>query len=330
MKYPGAGSVRRRHAPLVSVVTPSYNAADFIRHTITSVQDQEYPAVEHIVIDGGSTDGTIDILRGRPGLTWKSEPDNGQTEAINKGLRQAQGEIVAWLNADDTYQPNAIERAVSFLQQHPKAAGVYSDCWFVDEHNVPFTLFKAERFDYRTLLLKNYIPNATVFLRRWVVDEIGPLNEQLNLVLDWEYWLRIGRKYHMEYFPDAVLANFRLCGGTKSAENSADFDLEYLDVLSEILQQSPYRELPGWWRWWAKRLARSRHYMARTFSAYRQSQHAEIRYVILRGLALNPGWLWNRGVISILLNAFLIHPTASVLSRSEPKTENLSNDEDGA
>lgn len=290
--------------PLVSVVTPSYNAASFIRETIESVRGQDYPAIEHIVIDGGSTDGTVDILAEYPHLTWVSEPDRGQSHALNKGFRRAHGEIIGWLNADDTYQPGAIRIAVRSLQEHPEVAGIYSDCSFIDEHGEQIATFRAQKFDIRTLLLKDYVPQPTVFLQRSIFNSVGFLDEKLHYVMDWEYWLRIGGRYQLMYIPSVTLANFRLCQGTKSNDRAPEFDLEYLQVLDALFKQSPYHDLPAWCRWWAVQLAWSRHYMTQTFAARERQDRGTVRHTLPRGILHNPAWLANWGVWSIAVWAF--------------------------
>ena len=115
--------------PLVSIITPSFNQADYLEHTIRSVLEQDYPNIEYMVVDGGSTDGSVDIIKKyeKQLAWWVSEPDKGQSEAINKGFKRANGEIVAWLNSDDVYMPNAITRAVETLQANPEAAFVYAN-----------------------------------------------------------------------------------------------------------------------------------------------------------------------------------------------------------
>ena len=290
--------------PLVSVVTPSYNAAAFIRETIESVRSQDYLAIEHIVVDGGSTDGTVDILTEYPHLTWVSEPDRGQSDALNKGFRQARGAIIGWLNADDVYRPGAIRTAVAFLRERPDVAGVYSDCSFIDEQGKPFYLSAARKFDIRTLLLEDYIPQPTVFLRRRAIEDAGPLDESLRYVMDWEYWLRIGACHRLARIPGVALASFRLCQGTKSNDKAPEFDLEYLRVLDALFKQAPYRNLPIGWRWRAVRLAWSRHYMTKTFAARHRDRRAEARHALPRGVLNNPAWLANRGVWSTAAWAF--------------------------
>jgi glycosyltransferase involved in cell wall biosynthesis len=290
--------------PLVSVVTPSFNAAAYLRETISSVQNQDYPAIEHIVMDGGSTDGTVGILAEYPHLTWVSERDRGQSDALNKGFRRARGEIVGWLNADDVYRPGAISMAVAFLREHTEVAGVYSDCPFIDEQGKPFYLSAARKFDIRTLLLEDYIPQPTVFLRRRAIEDVGPLYESLQYVMDWEYWLRIGARHQLAYIPGVALASFRLCQGTKSNDKAPEFDLEYLRVLDALFKQAPYRDLPPWWRWRAVQLAWSRHYMTRTFAARERMDRNTVRYALPRGILHNPAWLANRGVWSTATWAF--------------------------
>ena len=124
-----------KSAPLVTIVTPSYNQASYLEETINSVLSQTYPSIEYIIIDGGSSDGSLEIINKYASrfAKWVSEKDRGQTEAINKGFALAKGEVLAWLNSDDTFLPNTIEEAVSYLSAHPKQA------WFM---GTPITLMK--------------------------------------------------------------------------------------------------------------------------------------------------------------------------------------------
>jgi glycosyltransferase involved in cell wall biosynthesis len=220
--------------PLVSIVTPAYNAMPFILETIESVQCQDYPAIEHIIMDGGSTDGTQEILAKNPCLTWRSEPDKGQSEALNKGFRMARGEIIGWLNADDTYQPGAVSYAVEYLQTHPDVDLVYSDVQVIDEHNQPVRLAKAEPFTFERLLVTNIVKQPTVFMRKRVLDALGGVKENLHYVMDYEFWLRAGASFNLHYLPGITLANFRYCIGTKSHERPTDFLLEWMEVLTDF------------------------------------------------------------------------------------------------
>ncbi|MCJ7530019.1 MAG: glycosyltransferase, partial [Anaerolineales bacterium] len=139
--------------PLVSIVTPSYNQAQFLETTIRSVLDQVYPNLEYMVVDGGSTDGSREIIRKYADRLawWVSEHDRGQTDAINKGFTRAHGDILAWLNSDDTYEPEAVAEAVTFLQTHPDVGMVYGDANFIDEQGQVIGRFPARQTDYRRL-----------------------------------------------------------------------------------------------------------------------------------------------------------------------------------
>ena len=199
---------------------------------------QDYPAVEHIIIDGASVDGTLEIIKEYPHLTWLSEPDRGQSHALNKGFRMAQGEIIGWLNADDTYRPGAISKAVKCFQTNPQFDILYTDVQVIDENDQPIRLAKAEPFSLERLLISNIIKQPTVFMRRKVLDRLGGVNEKLNFVMDREFWLRAGMLFNLQYIPDEIFANFRYCKGTKSHESVLDFHREWIDVLDEYGKSS--------------------------------------------------------------------------------------------
>ena len=155
--------------PLVSIITPSYNQARYIEATMQSVFMHDYPRIEYIIVDGGSTDGTVDIIRKYENKLawWVSEKDKGQTDAINKGFARATGDILAWINSDDTYEPGAVSAAVQFLQEHPKVGMVYGDCNFINESGKVIGKFNAAQTDHR-LIRQGYvhIPQQTMFFCR--------------------------------------------------------------------------------------------------------------------------------------------------------------------
>ncbi len=197
--------------PLVSIITPSYNQGRFIEETILSVLTQDYPNIEYIVMDGGSTDNTLDILKKYEGrLTWISEPDRGQSHAINKGFQMAKGEILAWLNSDDTYLPGAISKVVQHFQTNPESMMVYGEGYLIDEHSrvkqrFPYT----EKFDlWKLIYLWDNILQQTAFFRCQVFDQIDPLDENLHYGMDWDLWIRIGKKFRVDYIPE-YLGNLR-------------------------------------------------------------------------------------------------------------------------
>ena len=190
------------HHPLVSVITPSYEQARFLEETIRSVEAQDYPHVEHVVVDGGSSDGTLDVLRRHPGVRWISEPDEGQAHALNKGLAMAQGEIIGWLNSDDLYLEGAVARGVDALERSG-AAMVYANLIEIDEAGAEIGRQKARLPNQRRQLLgRNSIPQPTIFVRRAAVDAVGGLDPTYHYAMDYELWLRIGARFPIEYVDD--------------------------------------------------------------------------------------------------------------------------------
>ena len=192
--------------PKISVITPSYNQAQYIEATINSVLRQSYPTLEYLVVDGGSTDGALDILRRYEGhLDWLSEPDEGQAQAINKGFKRSTGEIITWLNSDDLQLPGALHRVAKFFEQHPDVTVVYGDYHLINSRGKVVLQKQEILFDYNILLYGlDYISQPTTFFRRCIFDQVGYLDENLHFGLDWEYWLRIasrgGQFVHIPYY----------------------------------------------------------------------------------------------------------------------------------
>ncbi len=225
------------HLPLVSVVTPSLNDAEFIERTIQSVANQDYPNLEHIVVDGGSTDGTMEILKRYPKVRWISEKDSGQSDALNKGFKLARGEIVGWLNSDDTYNPGAIRSAVDCLEAHPSTAMVYSHCNIIDADDRIISTLYAPLFDLARELIDHILPQPTIFLRATALAEVGYLDSRLHYIMDWEFFLRLGLKARIDRV-DKVWANFRQADGTKTMSNPERFWVEALSVFDEFFARA--------------------------------------------------------------------------------------------
>lgn len=189
--------------PLVTVVTPSFNQANYLEDAIRSVLRQEYPNIEYLVIDGGSTDGSLEIIQRYEDrlAAWISEPDAGQAEAINKGLNRAAGNIVAWLNSDDVYLPGAVSQAVKALGAHPEAGMVYGDGIMVGSDLRILDYHTYSPLDVVDLLSFEVLLQPSVFMRRDVLKEVGYLNQGYHLILDHELWVRIATSRPIIHVP---------------------------------------------------------------------------------------------------------------------------------
>lgn len=218
---------------IVSIVTPSYNQARYLETTIHSVFEQDYSYIEYFVMDGGSQDGSPDIIRRYAGRLagWVSEQDQGQADAINKGLRRASGEIVAWLNSDDYYLPGAVSRAVQAFAEHPEAGLIYGDVQSVDGNGLTFNLQTFRPLALRDLMAFTIISQPAVFMRRSVLEKAGLLDESYQLLLDHQLWLRMARLAPMVYLPE-TLAAARYHPEAKNLARTADFGKEAFRIVA--------------------------------------------------------------------------------------------------
>jgi glycosyltransferase involved in cell wall biosynthesis len=258
--------------PLVSIVTPSYNQGRFIEETILSVLNQDYPRIEYIIMDGGSTDETLDILRKYTGrLTWYSEKDKGQSDAINKGLRLAKGEILAYLNSDDTYLPGAISRAVRYLTaKNPDSPLVYGEGYNITAEGTIIERYPTEPFDFHHLAETCFICQPTTFWKRDVMETIGLFDENLHYAMDYEYWIRVAKQYGTLGYLNEYLANSRVYPETKTLSKRFEAHAEILNVI-----RTHYGEgnIPSTWIY-----AYAHHYMDRLVS--RQTRPKNIFFML--------------------------------------------------
>jgi glycosyltransferase involved in cell wall biosynthesis len=203
--------------PLVSIVVPSYNHAGYLREAIDSILAQDYPAIELIVIDDGSTDGSPEILRGYGSrFHWELQPNQGQVATLNRGWLMSRGEILAYLSADDVLLPGAVSRSVRILHDNPDAALVYCDFHLIDPHSAVVRRVRAPEFDYRRMVVElECPPGPGAFFRRGAFEKAGTWNADFRQMLDYEYWLRLGLHGRFVRIPE-VLAGYRVHPGSQS------------------------------------------------------------------------------------------------------------------
>lgn len=207
-------SAENSRKPGVSIITPSLNQGRFIERTILSVLSQDYPDIEYIVIDGGSRDNTLEILKKyNDRIKWISEPDRGQADAVNKGLGMAGGGILGWLNSDDTYNPGAVRKAVEQFALNPQLIMVYGDALFIDRDDRVAGKYPAEEFSLARLHDTCFICQPAVFLKREVINTIGMLDANLQTCMDYEYWMRVAGAFPVDriaYIRGEYFANSRM------------------------------------------------------------------------------------------------------------------------
>lgn len=235
--------------PKISVITPTLNQARFIEKTIKSVLEQNYPNLEYLVFDGGSSDGTQEILsRYSDFIKWWSEPDKGQSHAINKGLRMATGEIVAYLNSDDEYEKGALYAVGHFFATHKNAFWVTGKCKIIDESGNPI-MFLIEK--YKTLLLLSrekllgivdYVAQPATFWRRSAIEKVGYFDEGLKYTMDYDYWLRMAKHYKL-FFINRYLAKFRIYPTSKTWQSALLQQQEEDLVINRHVSSSAIRLL---------------------------------------------------------------------------------------
>ncbi|HKE28704.1 MAG TPA: glycosyltransferase family 2 protein [Bryobacteraceae bacterium] len=233
--------------PTLTIVTPSYNQGEFIRATIESVLAQDYPQLEYIVMDGGSTDQTAAIAAEYSGrLTWISEKDRGQAHAINKGFRMAKGEIVTWLNSDDILLPGAATRAVqAFASAPPTTGAIYGEGYRMDREGRITGRFPAtEPFNlWKLVYLSDYVLQQSTFFRRAALEEIGWLDEKLHYALDWDVLIRLGKRFGLHY----VAEEFGVLREYAEAKSFAGGKARVNEIREVLERHTRLKRAPGYW-----------------------------------------------------------------------------------
>jgi len=234
-----------RQNPVLSVITPAYNQAAFLPETIESVLGQDYPNIEYRVIDDGSTDDTARILSEFGGrIQWETHENRGQTPTINKGWSLAKGDVLTWLNSDDTFLPGAVSTAMRFFEQHPDVGIVFGRTLFTDEHSTPLKPTRdIGRFDYAEFVVgcENPIPQPSAFIRREVFENVGPLNDKHYYFMDWDYWLRAGARHRIVYIPE-VLSTYRLHAESKTVSRGLKYAADLEGMYREFFESGDVPE----------------------------------------------------------------------------------------
>jgi len=274
---------------LVSIITPSFSQAKYLEQTIRSVLSQDHPRIEYIVMDGASTDGSVDTIeKYADKLTyWESQKDNGQADAINKGFARASGDIIAWLNSDDFYLPGTVSAAVKIFDENPDVVLVYGNMLAVDENGVTFNTLTYKQLTLEDLLCFQIIGQPAVFMRRSALQKTSGLDLSFHFLLDHLLWIQIakhGRILHV----DQTWAAARYHAEAKNRAKAAEFGREafrILDVVEKDQSLSP--------------ILSSIHRRARA-SAHR----VDARYLLDGGLPAQALAAWMR--------ALFIHPPTAL------------------
>jgi len=276
----------------VSIVTPSFNQGRFIERTLRSVADQATDGIEieHLVFDGGSRDNTVDVLKGfEPEVRWVSQHDNGQTDAVNQGLRAAGGDVIGWLNSDDVYYPGAIARVVAYFEEHPDVDIVYGMADHIDVDDIAFEDYPSEAWNFERLKETCFICQPTLFLRRHVIEQHGVLDESLDYCMDYEYWLRLGNAgVRFAYLPHK-LAGSRLYAENKTLGSRVKVHREINDMFKSLFGKVP----DSWLFAYAHAVVESR-----------TTREANPNLFVLKigASALASAIRWNHGVSGTMIN----------------------------
>jgi glycosyltransferase involved in cell wall biosynthesis len=269
----------------VSIVTPSFNQGQFIERTLQSVVNQSGAQIDHVIFDGGSTDNTVDILKNFGGdVKWVSEKDNGQADAVNKGIRATNGEIIGWLNSDDIYYPDAISKVVTFFNAHPEIDIVYGMADHIDKNDKPFEAYPTEPWNFERLKDTCFICQPAAFFRRRVVEQRGLLDDNLHYCMDYDFWLRLGKSGARFGYLEDKLAGSRLYAENKTLRSRVKVHAEIVEVLNNL-----FGKVPDQWLWGYTHAV-----VEKKIDRSRQPRWFALRMLIV---VIMTAWRWN-GTIS--------------------------------
>jgi glycosyltransferase involved in cell wall biosynthesis len=287
--------------PLVSIVTPSYGQAQFLEETIRSVLEQDYEPIEYIVVDGGSTDGSVDVIRRHEDRLawWVSEPDRGQAHAINKGFARARGEFLGWLNSDDTLLAGAISRLAGELERDAGLSVAYGDAVWLDEDSRQLGPQRARELDVRAMARSGsaHVLQPASLWRREAWERAGPLDESLHYVFDTVFFLRmaaLGRARHIA----EPLAGYRIHPASKTYSEPLPKIEEYLRLAEEVFSAQPLRAYA--------RAGRASYYRRAAWSLWNLGELSRARRTFLRSLLVSPAM--TRGTAAKMLRTLAPGP----------------------
>ncbi|NSW51284.1 MAG: glycosyltransferase [Anaerolineae bacterium] len=268
--------------PAITIVTPSFNQAQYLEAAICSVLEQDYPDLEYLVIDGGSTDGSVEIIERYNDRIdwWISEPDHGQSEAINKGFHRAQGDIIGWLNSDDVLLPGTLKMVAEAFETHPDAVLVYGDVHSIDAAGKIFNTMRYGQWELEDLMRFSILGQPAVFIRRKLLRALGYLEESFHFLMDHHLWLRMAQEGDMLHLP-AVLACARYHQEAKNIARAVQFGPEAFRMVGWMRTQPLLQRLlldtklekqveAGAYRFHARYLVDGGEYRA-AFRAYRKA-----------------------------------------------------------
>lgn len=229
--------------PRVSIVTPSYNQAQYLEDTIRSVLEQGYPNLEYIIVDGGSTDGSVDIIRKYEHKLawWVSEKDEGQGDAIRKGFSHASGEVIAWINSDDYYLPGAVLQAASVLKSHPDVGLVYGDVVSLNGKGQPINVQRLPDYSLQDLMSFHIIGQPSVFMRRAVYEKVGGIDPRFHYLLDHQLWLKMAAEAKIYHLP-ALWSAARYHADAKNVALAARFGREAYQIVDWMAASEPFSQ----------------------------------------------------------------------------------------
>jgi len=226
--------------PKISIVTPSYNQAKFLEKTILSVLNQNYPNLEYIIIDGGSTDESVEIIKKYEKYFdyWVSKRDKGQADAIKKGFEKSTGEIMGWLNSDDTYLPRSFFKMVESSQKHFEADLTFGDIYFINEYDQIIGECKLTKLNITHLVYEGIcLAQPAVFWTKEIYNKVGGLNPQYKFCMDFDLFTRIADMGHLNYIPEYI-ANFRIHKDSKTSTISDIWGIEHDEIIRRYLPQN--------------------------------------------------------------------------------------------